>query len=91
MDNVAYLHGAKNYSSVRYAFIWCFRMAEWDPSMGEDTPMRELYSWYADRAGHFGDVTIAFRHGDDVIRPVSFAVWYEIFCRVYDKCGCGVL
>jgi len=88
MGNIVYLGGAKNYSSVRYAFVWCCRLAEWDPSMGEDIPMQELYSDYAGRAGHFGDVTIKFQHGDGVIRPVSFAVWYEIFCRVYDKYGC---
>jgi hypothetical protein len=84
MGSIVYLGGAKNYSSVRYAFVWCCRLV---PIMGSDTPMEELYFDYAGRAGHFGDVTIKFQHGGDVIRPVSFKVWYEIFCRVYDKYG----
>jgi hypothetical protein len=72
MGNIVYLGGAKNYSSVRYAFVWCCRLAEWDASLGEDTPMQELYFDYAARARQFGHNTIKFQLRNDVIQPVSF-------------------
>jgi len=82
-----HLLGAKNYSSVRYAFYWCKQLASWDSTMGSDTDMQTLYHEYAARARHLGHVTEKFELPGDIIRPVHFDTWYEIFCRVYDSHG----
>jgi hypothetical protein len=83
MNNIVYLENAKNFASVRYAYVWCQRLASWDPDMRSDTDMEELYFDYAARARHFGHITKKFQLDGDVIQPVNFEVWYEIFCHVY--------
>jgi hypothetical protein len=79
-----YWLAAKNYSSVRYAYVWCEKLAGWDPTMGGDIDdMRTLYREYAAQARHLGHVVGKFQHTDNIIRPVHFNTWYEIFCRVF--------
>jgi hypothetical protein len=91
MTTLAYWRGAKNYQSVRYAYVWCERYIEWEPETNwlelefPDTDMRELYREYARDAHHFGHVAKKFRHHGGIIQPVDFTTWYEIFCRVYGR------
>lgn len=47
-----YWLGAKNYSSVRYAYVWCEQLVGWDPATRSDTDMLTLYREYAARARH---------------------------------------
>jgi hypothetical protein len=56
VEKIIHLWGAKNYSSVRYAYCWCEQLASYDPDMGSDMDgsdtlmMRTLYHEYAARA-----------------------------------------
>ena len=67
------------YQSVRYAYVWCYNLASWDPTMGADTPMIDLYDEYAASARHLDHVAEKFNFPDDVIEPIDFDTWYEIF------------
>jgi hypothetical protein len=75
------------YQSVRYAYVWCEKLASWDPTMGAGTPMIDLYDEYAASARHLGHVIEKFNFPDDVIEPVDFDTWCEIFTRVFDREG----
>jgi hypothetical protein len=80
---IAYWSGAKNYSSVRYAYVWCEQAVDWDPETNTD--MAALYRDYAAKAHHLGHVAKKFELDPNIIQPVNFDTWHEIFCRVYDR------
>jgi hypothetical protein len=78
----------KHYHSIRYAFVWCEQLASGDVDMG--TPklsMESLYREYAAAAQYLGRVRKKFEPEGDVIQPIEFATWVEIFCRVFDEEG----
>jgi hypothetical protein len=53
MSKITYWRGAKNYQSVRYAYVWCERHTAWEPETKwlelepNNTDMRALYREYA--------------------------------------------
>jgi|SRR5262249_21374347 hypothetical protein len=65
----------------------CQNLASWDPTMCADIPMIDLYDEYAASARHLDHVAEKFNLPDDIIEPVDFDMWYEIFCRVFDREG----
>ena len=78
----------KHYHSIRYAFVWCEQLASCDIKMGTpDSSMQSLYREYAAAAQYLGRVRKKFEPEGDVIQPIEFATWVEIFCRVFDEEG----
>jgi hypothetical protein len=64
----------KHHHSISYAYVWCEWLASWDLKV----PMEALYENYAATARHLD-------HVGNVISPVDFNTWYEIFCEVHDS------